>query len=269
MTERRFTDRELESALRDVGAHLSYPATIDLLPAVRARIERRRDEGFWATFWSPRAAFVPALATVALLLLATLAFQPIGATAVETLGLRGLVIFRGAESPPATSGMAILPDATRVASVAAASREVGFAVRVPTAVVGAPPDEVYVRRADGQQQAILVYRAGASDGLIRASKVSGIGMLIVEARGTVERPLLGKVVGPGSRVEELTVNGGRGIWIEGEPHQFFYRAPDGNVVVDSLRLAGNVLAWEQDGLLLRIEAQLDRDSALKLAAAMR
>jgi hypothetical protein len=270
VTERRFTDDELERALRDVGAHLAYPPTADLLPAVRSRIERSRAESFWATLWSPRLAFVPAAATIALLIAATLAFQPVGARAADALGLRGLAIFFGAETPPpSTAGKAILPDATRVASLEAASREVGFTVRAPTAVVGEPPDEVYVRHADGQAQAILVYRAGASGGLIRSSAVPGVGMLIIETRGRVEQQLLGKVIPPGTRVEQVTVSGGPGVWIEGEPHQFFYRGPDGNVVIDSLRLAGNVLAWEQDGLLLRIESQLDRATALKLAAAMR
>ncbi len=269
MTSGRLTDDELERALRDVGAHLAYPPAADLLPAVRARIEQRHAESFWSIFRSPRAAFVPALATVALLLLAALAFQPIGANALEALGLRGLVVFRGAEAPPPSVGAAILPDATRVASLDAASREVGFEVRAPTAAVGAPPDEIYVRRAEGQQQAILVYRTGASGGFVPASKVPGVGMLIVETRGKVAQPLLGKLVPPGGRIEQLTVNGGPGLWIEGEAHQFFYLGPDGNILPDSVRLAGNVLAWEQGDLLMRIEAQVDRDVALKLAGAMR
>ncbi len=206
--ERRSTDGELESALRDLGAHLSYPATRDLLPAVRARIEQRRGESFWATFWSPRAAFVPALATLALLVLATLAFTPIGASAAEALGLRGLAIFRGAEAPPAVRGKAVLPDALKVASVDEASRQAGFAVLVPSEV--GRPDEVYVRGSSQGTTVFLVY--GARPGIAPA-KETGIGMLVTEARGSFEAPLLGKVVGPGSRVEQLTVNGGRGVWI--------------------------------------------------------
>lgn len=268
MTDRRFTDRELETALRDVGAHLAYPPTADLLPAVRARLEPRGGEGFWATLWSPRVALVPALATVALLLVAALAFQPIGATAVEALGLRGLVIFRTAETPPPSSGAVILPDAKRVASLATASREVGFDVVTPGAV-GAPPDEIYVREVQGQRQAILVYRAGASDGLIPPSKVTGIGMLIIEARGSLEPQLLGKVVGPGTRTEPVDVNGVRGVWLEGELHQFFFRAPSGEAIIDSVRLAGNVLAFERAGVLIRIEADVTKDVALRFAATTR
>ncbi len=264
MTDRRFTDRELETALRDVGTHLSYPATTDLLPAVRARIAERGQEGLWPTFWSPRMAFVPALATLALLLAATLAFQPIGATAAEALGLGRLAIFRAAETPAATSGKAVLADAQRVASVEEASRRSGFTVLVPDAL--GRPDEVYLRQSPQGATVFLVY--GARSG-ITPSKQTGIGVLITQAPGAFEAPLLGKVLPPGSRSEQLTVNGGRGVWIEGAPHQIFFRAPNGEVVIDSLRLAGNVLAWDQGGVFVRLEADVTKDQALRIASSVR
>ncbi len=152
----RLTEGELEAALRDTGAHLAYPPTVDLVAAVRERIEAR-PSGLMQLLWSPRYALVPALATLVLLALATLAFTPIGAQAAEALGLRGLVIFRTAQTPPpptptprpspSASASASVPpggvlsDAHRVASVEAASREVGFTVLVPSAL--GPPDEVY------------------------------------------------------------------------------------------------------------------------------
>lgn len=263
MTERRFTDRDLDAALRDVGAHLTYPPSADLLPAVRARITERR-EGFWSTFWSPRLAFVPALATVALLVFATIALQPIGATAAEALGLGRLAIFRAAETPPATSGKAVLPDAERVANVDEASRRAGFTVLVPAAL--GRPDEVYVRRSPQGSTVFLVYAPRPG---IAPSKQTGIGVLITEAPGAFEAPLLGKVLPPGARSEQLTVNGGRGVWIEGAPHQIFFRAPSGEVVIDTLRLAGNVLAWDQGGAFVRLEADLTKDEALRIASSVR
>ena len=260
----RFGDRELEAALRDVGAHLAYPPVKDVLPAVRARIEPGGTGGFWQLLWSPRFALAPALATVALLLVAALAFQPIGATAAEILGLRGIVIFRSAETPPPAAGQAILPDALPVASVAEASRQAGFAVVVPSGL--GRPDAVYVRTSTQGATAFLVY--GSRPG-VPPSKVTGLSVLVTEARGSIDTALLGKVVGPGTRTEQLLVNGGAGVWIEGAPHQIFFRAPNGEVVVDSLRLAGNVLVWEQGGLLLRVEADVARGDALRIAASMR
>lgn len=263
LTERRFTDAELEASLRDLGAHLAYPRTADLLPAVRARIERRSGEGFWDLVRSPRLSYAPALATLALLALAALAFQPVAATAVEALGLRGIQIFRASDVPPA-SGRTILADAQQVGSVEDASRTVGAPLR-PPATLGRP-DEVYVRTAGGAQQAFLVY--GARPG-IAASRESGVSVLITAVRGGFESQLLGKVVPPGARVEDVRVNGGPGVWIEGRPHQLFYRGPSGDILVDSIRLAGNVLLWEQDGLLLRIEADVSQEQALRIASSMR
>lgn len=245
---------DLEEALRDVGARLAYPPAADLRPAVLSRIgqggERR---GLLDLFRSP-LSLAPAVATLALLLVATLAFQPVAGEAAEALGLRGITLFRVPEPAQAGPGRVIPAGAQRVASVEAASREVGFTVRVP-ALLG-EPDEIHVRTADGAALAFLVYDPRPS-------------VLVTELRGTLEAQLLGKTLPPGTTAVELDVNGGRGVWIEGAPHEFFYRAPSGQILMDTVRLAGNVLLWEQDGLLMRIEAQVDREHALRIARSMR
>lgn len=273
-TDRGSSDIELERALRDLGAHLAYPPAVDLLPAVRARIEHR-GSGFAQLLWSPRFAVVPALATVVILLIATVAFQPVAATAAEALGLRGLVIFRTAQTPspatprPSASASAspggVLFDAHRVASVDDASREVGFRVLVPSAL--GPPDEVHVRVTGQDAQAFLVYQPR---GGIPPSSQTGIGVLITEVRGSFEVQLLGKLLGPGSKAEELKVSGAPAVWIEGAPHQFFYRAPNGQFIQDTLRLSGNVLVYDEpSGLLVRIEADVGKDRALAIASSLR
>jgi len=123
-----------------------------------------------------------------------------------------------------------------------------------------------VRTLEGQAMAILVYPEG---GAVPGSKEPGVGMLVIEARGKVPTTFAGKLVPPGGRIEQLEVNGGPAIWLEGEAHQFFWLTAEGNILADSVRLAGNVLAWEQDGLLMRIESRVTKDVALRLAAAMR
>lgn len=262
------TDRELEAALRDVGAHLVYPPTVDLLPAVRARIAQERGGGLWDLLRSPRAAFVPALATLALLLAVTLAFQPAGASALEAIGIGRLTIFRGATPPPSPKATpartTVLPGAAQVASVEDASRQAGFTVLVPSAL--GRPDEVYVMQ--GRQGAVvfLVYAPRAD---LPAAKQTGIGALIMQAAGRFEAGFLGKVLPPGSRADEVTVNGQRGVWIEGAPHQLFFVAPNGEVVMDTLRLAESVLAWDQGALFLRLEADVTKERALGIASSMR
>lgn len=271
----RLTDLELESALRGVAARLAYPAERDLVPAVRRRLAPQRGPSFWSGLWSPRLAVVPAIATVVLLILATLAFQPAGARALD--GIRGLVIFRTAATPTPTptsrpSPTAGIPsptptgagvsDSRRVASVEDASREVGFTVVVPAAL-GAP-DEVRVSVTSQVAQAFLVYTPRAG---IPASAQTGIGVLVTEVKGSFEFGLLGKLAGPDTRVEQLTVKGSGAVWVEGL-HQFFYRAANGVFVNDTVRLSGNVLVWNKGDLLVRVEADLPRDEVVRIAASM-
>ena len=65
------------------------------------------------------------------------------------------------------------------------------------------------------------------------------------------------------------VNGGPGVWIEGDPHSFGYVDQDGRVREETLRLAGNTLIWEQGELTVRIEDASSKAEALDLAASLR
>jgi hypothetical protein len=96
-----------------------------------------------------------------------------------------------------------------------------------------------------------------------------VSALVVEVRGTVDSVLLGKATGPGTRIVPVEVNGGPGFWLEGAPHLYFYRDPAGIVVQETLRLAGNTLVWVQNGVTVRLEAQVDQATALRLAATFR
>ena len=245
---------DIEEALRDVGARLAYPPTADVRPAVLSRLERGGQRRSLFDLLRSPLSLAPAVATLVLLLAATLAFQPIATQAAEALGLRGITLFRIPDAAQGGPGRVIPANAERVASVEIASREVGFPVRVPIEL--GQPDEIHVRTADGAALAFLVYDTRPS-------------VLVTQLRGTLEAQLLGKTLPPGTTAVELDVNGGRGVWIEGAPHEFFYRSPSGQILTDTVRLAGNVLLWEQDGLLMRIEAQVGRDRALRIARSMR
>jgi hypothetical protein len=65
------------------------------------------------------------------------------------------------------------------------------------------------------------------------------------------------------------VNGGHGLWISGAPHLVTYLDRSGLMRAKSTRLAGNVLAWEHRGLTLRLEGELSRKQALKIARGVR
>jgi hypothetical protein len=80
---------------------------------------------------------------------------------------------------------------------------------------------------------------------------------------------VGKIVGPAAVAQSLVVDGGRAVWVEGAPHFFFYRAPDGRVIESELRLAQNVLLLERGDLLVRLEGAFSRERAIRLARSLR
>jgi len=80
---------------------------------------------------------------------------------------------------------------------------------------------------------------------------------------------VGKIGGQTTRIEQLTVDGEPAIWIEGAPHFFFYRSPDGALEERPLRLARNVLLLERGDVLVRLEAGFDRARAVEIARSLR
>jgi hypothetical protein len=255
-------DDELETTLVDIGRRLRYPAASSVAARVRARIARPRT---LRERWS-LPAFAPAFATVALLLVViALASPGVRAAADEFLRLRGIEIFPVPSVPAATGTPTLALPGERV-TLDEARRRARFTVTVPTAPELGAPDDVYLESTATGDRVTLVYRVRAG---VPVSKEAGVSALVVELRGALDEILLGKATGPGTRVEPVTVNGGRGFWLEGAPHQFFYRDPDGSVRPDTLRLAGNTLLWEQGGVTLRLEADLTRDQALRLASTFR
>ena len=112
----------------------------------------------------------------------------------------------------------------------------------------------------------LAYRP--RPGLPRA-RTTRLGLVVSEFRGDIHPALVGKLAGPGTRIERLAVDGRRAIWIEGAPHLFFYRDPSGNVVEGELRLAQNVLLLERGRLLVRLEGAFPRERAVAIARSLR
>ncbi|HET8567869.1 MAG TPA: hypothetical protein VFM93_02645 [Candidatus Limnocylindria bacterium] len=252
MADRRITDAELESLLRDVGDRLAYPDARHLATRVRARIaadrvERRRPWLF---------ALAPALVTLLVL--------GAGAYATDVIRLRGIDIFRGPQ-PAAPVASPRIPGATRVATVEAAEARAGFRPVVPAAL-GRPDEIDVVTPAGGSSQVMLLYAARPG---LPESQLTGVGAVVTEVRASLETALLSKIAGSGARVEQVRVAGGPAVWIEGAPHVVFYREANGNIIQDTLRLAGNVLLWERDGLLLRLEAQVGREEAVRIAESAR
>jgi hypothetical protein len=270
MTREPMSEHELEATLADLGERLAYPRPTRLADAVRARLREPRAGHWWDALRSPRYAFLPALATLAVIALAVIVALPDArAAASEFLHVRGIDIFRA--PAVATPAATAIPRATFAGSLTTlddARRRADFTVRAPTDPRLGAPDEVYGGQSPNRTHDVitLVYSSRAG---IPVSREAGVSALIVEFRGRVDETLFGKVAGAGTRIEDVTVNGGKGFWIEGEPHLFFYRDEAGNIWSETLRLAGNTLLWEQDGVTFRLEAQIPREDALRIAASFR
>ena len=261
----RMDDRDLERTLSDIGTRLDGPKR-DMWPAVRTRITERRARPWWLRLGVDGRTLAPVAATLAVILVTAFVLTPGFIDALEhLLNIPGVQIFRIATTPtpmPTTAANISFPG-QRAASPAEASRLAGFQVREPAALGAA--DEIYVELAP--VRVTLVYRSRQG---MPATALPGVSALIVEFKGSLDAPILGKAIGPGTTLEAVPLTSGTAAyWLAGQPHQFFYRDSTGNIQPDTLRLAGNTLLWDAGGVTYRLEAQVTREDAVRIASSFR
>jgi hypothetical protein len=259
---------DLERSLTELGAGIAWPAESDMSALVRARIEGhppRRVRAVSALRSGRARAFAYAAIVVALVATATLVTFPGVRTAVaDFLGLGGVRIERGGPLP-STSGELNLGE--RV-SLTEASERVDFDVVVPDADALGEPHAVYLDPAVSGGQVALTYEARPG---LPAAPGTDLGALLTQFAGSrADEDVLKKVTtnDPGTTVVPATIDGIQGLWISGEPHTIAYLEADGDVRTDTVRLAGNVLLWELEGVTLRLESRLSRSEAVTIAESM-
>ena len=104
--------------------------------------------------------------------------------------------------------------------------------------------------------------------LVQQRKVDPHGcVLVTEVQGKITGDSFGKTLGEGATLEQVTVAGHPGYWIAGTPHVFFFIDAAGSVRYETLRLAANTLLIDKGGTILRIEGDLTKGQALKIAAS--
>jgi hypothetical protein len=140
----------------------------------------------------------------------------------------------------------------RHTTLPAARRALTFTPFVPS---GMGDPVVYYERFPPGGQLALVYRQGR--------------LFITQVQGRLETRYLFKFVGPGARVDPISVNGRRGLWLHGQPHQYAYADKTGAMRTDTVRLAGDVLLWRSGGVLLRLEGAGSKEEALRIARSAR
>jgi hypothetical protein len=240
----------IEARLADLAGAIDWPPAPDVRDAVRAGIARRRRR---------RRLFLLAAAIAAIALLG-------GAAAAASLEVRGLTVQQVPALPSPSAGASGgagtgLDLGTRYPTLAAAQRAAGFRALVPASL--GQPDEAWFRSSPGVLTLLYHPRPG-----LPATEETGVGALVMEARATVGSSSFVKLVPPRSAAQPVTVNGGQGFWVSGAPHAFFFYGAPGDERYDTFRLAGDVLIWNQGGLVVRIESGLDEQGALRVAGTV-
>lgn len=245
---------DLETRLRALGADTRFPPTPDLGAVVRARL----DAGASATRPARRRRTLGlALALALLVPAAALASVPSTRHAIlDWLGLRSVEVRTVPSTPtPAVSVPPAVGDLGRPATLNKARDRLTFSVRVPAALPRAAG--VFLAASPPGGRVTFLYPAAP-----RRPR-----LLVTQFRGSQTRTYLRKLLGPGARAERVRVGGAPGVWLSGRPHGFLYADRNGTIRTEDLRLAGNVLVWERDGVVLRLEGRLTKARALRIGAS--
>ncbi len=253
MTDRALTpDPGLEALLRAAATGVMWPATPDLRPAVLAAIDAQ-PVGTTAPP-SRRRTIVRAL-VLALLGLLVLA----GVATALGYRLPGLDIVFVEHLPPAGAGLELGSEITLAEA---------RAVELPRVLVpgGLPePETAFVLGTGDRRIVTLAWRAAAGEPVLAGTDLS---LAIMAVPGRTDEGFLTKLLGPGTGIDPVDVDGDPGWWISGLPHDLLVQRPDGTVGMVTSRLAGDTLVFTRDGTLYRLESALGRDATLAIARSL-
>jgi hypothetical protein len=251
---------DLEEQLTALSVAIDWPKTP---PHLWRGVRRSRTEGLQLNRW--------ALAAVAVLVIVgtLLAYSPSREAIAGWLNLH--TTFLRTQSQPTPSPLPSGPLGERLGlgsptTLDKAQSQVSWKIQIPAAL-GAP-DEVYLKlppTGPSGGEVTLVYGQRPD---IRASGLTGVSVLVTEARGKANETFFQKMLGPDATLEPVTVNGHPGYWIAGRPHMFAFTDSDGNIYTDTLRLATNTLIFDDNGTVVRLEGEMTRAQALQIGASV-
>jgi hypothetical protein len=236
---------ELELRLQQLGRELDFPEPPDLSPGV----VRGLDLPARAPFWRRRALLV-AVAALLVAVGAVLAVPPARSAILDFFGIGSAEIRIVDELPEVESGPLNLGNPS---SLDAVRRQVSGLVEPHLDGLG-DPDAVYV--VDFRPGTPVTFLWGGPE---RPR------LLLTQVRGRFH---FEKLVNNQSGVTLTTVGGENAIWIEGEPHVVFYESEIGGGDLPG-RLARNTLVWSRGPVTLRLEGDLSRERAERIARSVR
>jgi hypothetical protein len=239
---------ELELALREVGARLDWPDEPELASGVLAGIRRPS-----ARSRVPRRAFVVAVAVLVVAIAAVFAVPQTRASILRFFHLRGVTIERVPELPtvPVQGGLGTFLG--EPVSLDEARSQAQFDVVVPAALGDA--DQVYFQASPPGGMVSFLYGTRAKPSA-----------LVTEFQARVDEVIFKKVA-PDTKIDPVQINGQPGFWIEGA-HSFTYLDRQDDMQTEQVRLAGNVLVWELGTRTFRLEADVPKAEALRIARSM-
>ena len=291
-------DREFERELEELGAGIEYPPTPDLSRAVRNRLDeedgQRASRGFWSRVPDLRWT---AAAAAFLLIIAVPALSPglrdtiDGWLTAEQSASGGDEAAGGAGQPAGDDSSASslaesaedMPESGGGEAASSANPEAkesrtlggGFGlgeritlrearsgpseVLLPRMPDLGEPDEIYAPKPPRENGVALVYRARPGLPPLDGTE---IGLILTERPGEIETAYLadGTMDQPG--IEKVNVRDKRGYWVP--PGRRLSAAVD-----RTDELLGGVLLWEQEGLAIRMETNLPKEEAVRIAGSVR
>lgn len=236
---------ELELSLRQLGRELDFPEPPDLAAGVVGRLDRVAPAPFWR-----RRALLVAVAALVVAVGAVLAVPPARSAILDFFGIGSAEIRIVDELPEVESGPLDLGNGT---TLDAARRQVPGLVE-PRGEVG-PPDAVFMAG----------FRPGTPVTFVWGDPERPR-LLLTQVRGFFHFEKL--VHGDQGGITLTDVNGEDAAWIEGAPHVVFYESPDGSGDLPA-RLARNTLVWSRGPVTLRLEGELSREEAERIARSIR
>ncbi len=237
---------ELERMLVELGRTMREP---EPPPAARRVAEQLRRGQPRSRLLHRRAAVAVAFACIAVAAVAAVA--PARTVVLSFFHLGGVSVERVDRLPPVSPRGPVAPG--REMSFAAARARISFPVLVPEH--DRDPSHTLVSASDPPGgQVSLVY------GSLKRPR-----LLVTEFIGTKVEGVFDKKVGRRTSVERVRVDGAPGIWLGGAKHAFSFLDGGGMTRAWETRLAGNTLVWERGRMTLRLEGDLSRADAIRLA----
>ncbi len=292
---RRLPDDELGRAVARI-ADASFPRTPDIAAVVQARLERDaltypelRSRGAAPASRFPwlRVRRATALAILAIVLLAAIAaavifgvpgirftFVPTLPSLSPTPSAATSAPSAATPRPSASSSPASSPRASVVGgdmflgaqvTLDEARKGVLFALQLPADPLLGPPDQAYLQQTQIGHAVTLVW--GARPGL--PAGTTGVAALLTEFEGSLNPDQFQKVIGPGTSVTPVLIEGVTGYWLHGAEH--FFVSPtqtSGNWDEQRVRLAGDTLLWNLGSVTYRLEASVSQEVAIRIAESL-